>query len=454
MTPEEEEDVEVTTEQLRRSVKYALETTKFEYGTHWCFNGDSAQETVPSVSAGKRSCDEQWDSDRESSGSAPTFKRQKKNYEDEGVHAGINTGRLVRLDRIDGPGDLQENGSSAHFDKEKQVESEQDKVCNIRDIFDTDTDEDNDEVEFNENRAAKSDWIEDNIEENTDKEKHNIDEQWNSDRESSGSAPTFKRQKKNCVDEGGEHGGINTGRLVRLERIDGPGDLQENGSSAHFDKEKPGGQVPNENRDRIQELGLKILVTHRGQYISEEDLYGLISEYGEVMLMTDAKGGDLEELPVFPSNIWIRYTKEELNNPSNPIFSLNKADLSIIHTSYQRIWTYNQELRCFKNISGEQWRRGRWDVVREADVEGLIEDGSKITVRLKTGKDWTGHYTRETYVAYTGTKSSCTAVGDSICMENALRTTTIIVPGRQEWFRAKLHSACVFLTSTSTIQLI
>ena len=453
MTPEEEEDVEVTTEQLRRSVKYALETTKFEYGTHWCFNGDSAQETVPSVSAGKRSCDEQRVSDRESSGSAPTFKRQKKNYEDEGVHAGINTGRLVRLDRIDGPGDLQENGSSAHFDKEKQVESEQDKVCNIRDIFDTDTDEDNDEVEFNENRAAKSDWIEDNIEENTDEEKHNIDEQWNSDRESSGSAPTFKRQKKNCVDEG-EHGGINTGRLVRLERIDGPGDLQENGSSAHFDKEKPGGQVPNENRDRIQELGLKILVTHRGQYISEEDLYGLISEYGEVMLMTDAKGGDLEELPVFPSNIWIRYTKEELNNPSNPIFSLNKADLSIIHTSYQRIWTYNQELRCFKNISGEQWRRGRWDVVREADVEGLIEDGSKITVRLKTGKDWTGHYTRETYVAYTGTKSSCTAVGDSICMENALRTTTIIVPGRQEWFRAKLHSACVFLTSTSTIQLI
>ena len=122
------------------------------------------------------------------------------------------------------------------------------------------------------------------------------------------------------------------------------------------------------------------LVVHRGQYISEEDLYGLISDYGEVELMTDAEGGDLEELPVFPSNIWIKYRKKELNNISNPIFSLNKADLSISHTSYLRIWTHDRGLRCFKNISGEPWRRGRWDVVKEADVEGLIEDGTKITV--------------------------------------------------------------------------
>ena len=531
-TPEEEEFFEVTTEQLRRVVKFALETSNLNYGTDWRFNDDQAEEIAPSA-RDKRN--------NEEIASPPAPKRVRR--EDETAEAEEKS--LVYESMAEAMDGMNHGGGEQCAKANGNMPGG--KGCGVRDIRAIfDSEDDDDEVEMgeaeqgiNENRAVKFDLIEDNI----DEEKHN-----NDDRE----AQTPKRRKTNGVDEG-EHGETDTGnQAARLERIrsnfgkekqdeseqdreaeqwiemngrsnnleidlemtdtvkesgstetrliDGPdrniGDqaVRPDRVRCNSDKEKqdqseqevehvrrsfipcedgyihgnnysegkhrnkvpakPGGQLPNENPVRIQELGLKILVTHRGQYISEEDLYGMISEYGEVELMTDANGGDLEELPVFPSNIWIRYTKEELNNLSNPIFSLNKADLSIIHTSYQRIWTYNQELRCFKNISGEQWRRGRWDVVTEADVEGLIEDGSKIIISLKKGKDWTGHYTRETYVAYTGTKASCTAEGDSICMENALRTTTIIVPGRQESSRAKLHSACVFLTSTSTIQII
>ena len=438
-TPEEEEFFEVTTEQLRRVVKFTLETSNLKYGTDWRFNDDQAEEIAPSA-RDKRI--------NEEIASPPAPKRVRR--EDETAEAEekslVNESMAEAMDGVNHGGGEQCAKANGNMPGGKGC-----GVRDIRAIFDSD--DDDDEVEMGEaeqginvNRAVKFDLIEDNI----DEEKHN-----NDDRELSGTAQTPKRRKTNGVDEG-EHGKTNTGnQAVRLERIRSNIEqwIEMNGRAKPVPA-KPGGQLPNENPVRIQELGLKILVTHRGQYISEEDLYGLISEYGEVELMTDAKGGDLEELSVFPSNIWIRYTKDELNNLSNPIFSLNKADLSIIHTSYQRIWTYNQELRCFKNISGEQWRRGRWDVITEADVEGLIENGSKITVSLKKGKEWTGHYTREAYVAYTGTKTSCTAEGDSICMENALRTTTIIVPGRQEWSRAKLHSACVFLASTSTIQLI
>lgn len=462
MNPEEEEYVEVTTEELRRSVKYALESSKYDYGTHWLFNGDLAQENASSASdkrggeeiplASKRMRREETkDEERKVLSPSEDKNHTERNgmIEDEqGVKGNNNT----------------TVGGSTHRNVEKDLNP-------VRDIFDTDDDDVEESGEFAQGNAGTNNPEYDLEMTDTVKESNRTETQLRdgSDR-TKNTVNTVTEEEDELEGAGGEvePGVIETSHVNnKLDAEDGMtrrnfGSCEDeymHGNDYSDGKHRSNGsanqrrKVANEAPVRIQELDMKISVIHRGQYISEEDLYGLISDYGEVELMTDAEGGDLEELPVFPSNVWIKYQKEDLNNISNPIFRLNKADLSITHTSYLRIWTHDRELRCFKNISGEQWRRVRWDVVKEADVEGQIEDGRKITVTLKKGTEWTGHYYRQTYVTYTGRKSSCAEGRDSICMENTWMTKTIVVPGRQEFSSAKLQSACVFLTSTSMIEL-
>ena len=506
MNPEEEEYVEVTTEELRRSVKYALESSKYDYGTHWLFNGDLAQENVSSASDKRGGAEIPLASKRMRREETKDEERKVLSPSEDKNHTERN-GMIEDEQGVKGNNNTTVGGST-HRNVEKDLNP-------VRDIFDTDDDDVEESGEFAQGNAGtnnpeydlemtdtvkESNRTETQLRDGSDRTKNTVNTVTEEEDELEGAGgevvpgviETIHVNNKLDAEEGMTrrnfgssedeymHGNDYSDGKDGLEAAGGevvPGVMDADdgmtrrclgsceddeyiyGNNYSDGKHRSNGsanqrrKVANEAPVRIQELDMKISVIHRGQYISEEDLYGLISDYGEVELMTDAEGGDLEELPVFPSNVWIKYQKEDLNNISNPIFRLNRADLSITHTSYLRIWTHDQELRCFKNISGEQWRRVRWDVVKEADVEGQIEDGRKITVTLKKGTEWSGHYYRQTYVTYTGRKSSCAEGRDSICMENAWMTKTIVVPGRQEFSSAKLQSACVFLTSTSMIEL-
>ena len=214
----------------------------------------------------------------------------------------------------------------------------------------------------------------------------------------------------------------------------------------------PENRMIQEDQEHENEASEKILLTHRRAFQSEEELYNFSVTFGKVTDITDNHGNDIDVEAQLPETVIIEY--EKISEKKNHILDLNQPDMRIIPLNQTQCWRRNEN--SYKNISEDQdyWKR-KCDVVSEEDLLKELPEDTSIVVRMKTRKERTSYYIKETYCTFKGKKVARDEEREGkLCLYEVHKAQAVTLPGRMETVKEDFAHSCIYMSSIKTIEIV